>query len=73
MNKEKTIYQAFFGDYVGKHISVYDEGYYIGGDWISGRSYTGNLNRVIFNERGLVLEIDKKLITVNINTKIQIL
>ena len=73
MNKEKTIYEAFFGDYIGKRVSISDEGYYIEGDWISGRCYTGILNRVIFNERGLVLEIGCNLITVCTKTKIKIL
>lgn len=68
----KTIYEAFFGDYIGKRISISDEGYYIGSDWVSGRYYSGILNRVVFNERGLALDIEHNLITVFPKTKIKI-
>lgn len=33
MNESKTIYYAFFGHYIGKKVSLTDNGYYYCGDY----------------------------------------
>lgn len=72
-NNYKSVYEAFFGEYIGKSISVSDDSYYIGGDYISGRFYCGKLKHVSFNDRGIVLRINDEDITVTGNTKIKII
>lgn len=72
-NNYKSVYEAFFGEYIGKKISVFDDGYYVGSDYISGRSYCGKLNYVSYSDRGVVLHIDKEAITVTSTTKIKII
>lgn len=72
-NNYKSVYEAFFGEYIGKRISVSDDGYYIGGDYVSGRFYCGKLNHVSFSDRGIILRIDNEDIIVTGDTKIKII
>ena len=72
-NSYKTVYEAFFGEYIGKKIAVSDDGYYYCGDYIDGRFYYGKLNHVSYSDRGIVLHIDNKEITVDSSTKISII
>lgn len=73
MNKSKTVYEAFFGDYIGKNVTISEDGYYHCGDYIYGRFYSGILTEVSCNERGLVLHIDNDMITVFSTTQISII
>lgn len=73
MNKSKTVYEAFFGDYIGKNVEISEDGYYHCGDYIAGRFYSGILRRVSYNERGIVLHIDNDMITVFSTTQISII
>ena len=73
MNESKTIYDAFFGHYIGKKVSLTDNGYYYCGDYIDGRFYTGVLRHVTYSERGIVLNLDNNEITVSSTTKIRII
>lgn len=73
MNKSKTVYEAFFGDYIGKNVAISEDGYYHCGDYISGRFYSGILKAVSYSERGLVLHINKDMIIVHSTTQISII
>lgn len=73
MNKNTTIYEAFFGAYIGKMVSLSDDGYYLAGDYISGRYYTGTLESVRCKGNNLVLNLGSKEITVSDTTQIRII
>lgn len=73
MNKSKTVYEAFYGDYIGKRVMVSEDGHYHCGDYISERFYSGILTGVSYSERGLVLHLDNELITVFSITQISII
>ncbi len=73
MNESKTIYNAFFGHYIGKKVSLTDDGYYHCGDYINDRFYIGVLRHVTYSERGIVLHLDNNEITVSSTTKIRII
>lgn len=73
MNQSKTIYETFFGDYIGKKVMVFEDGYYYCGEYITGRSYLGVLRRVSLNKGKLCLHIDDDLITVFEDTLISII
>lgn len=73
MNESKTIYDAFFGYYIGKKVSLTDDGYYHCVDYINGRFYIGILRHVTYSERGIVLHLDNNEITVSSTTKISVI
>lgn len=61
----KTVRNLFFGQYIGKKVTINEDGYYYCGDYIPGRFYSGILNDVSYCSRGLVLKIDGTCVTVN--------
>lgn len=69
----KTVYDALFGKYIGKEISLSENGFYIGGDWVSGRYYSGTLTGVKIENNHLVFVLNRTLeIYVNFKTEMQI-
>lgn len=69
----ETVYNALFGKYIGKIVSIFDEGYCIGGDCIVSRYFSGVLTRVKIERNKLVFVLDGNETTVNLNSKIKII
>lgn len=72
VKKPFTIYEAFFGNYIGKRICVFEKSSYYCGEYINGRSYSGKLERVDCNGK-LTLIIDGESIVVNGSEEISIM
>lgn len=73
MDQCKTVYETFFGPYIGKKIMIEDQGYYYHDEYIKGNVYIGKLAGVEYWSKGLLLRFDDgQGIGVGDSTKIMI-
>lgn len=59
-----------FSDKIGKKVILSDDSEYYGGDYISGRFYSGIFGGSFYKSDGIYFKVDKDMIKMNVSTKI---
>jgi len=59
-----------FSKYIGKNVTLSDEGEYYCGDYISGRFYSGIFGGSFYKSDGIYFKVDNQMIKMDVNIKI---
>lgn len=59
-----------FTKFIGKDVTLSDEGEYYCGDYISGRFYSGKFGGSFYKSDGIYFKVDNDMIKIDVTTKI---
>ena len=59
-----------FSDFIGKNVTLSDEGEYYCGVYISGRFYSGKFGGSFYESNGIYFKVDDNMIRIDVKTKI---
>ena len=64
------IFNLSFSKFIGKNVTLSDEGEYCCGDYIPGRFYSGKFGGGFYESDGIYFKVDDNMIKMDVKTKI---
>ena len=68
--KTMEIFNLSFSKFIGKNVTLSDEGEYCCGDYIPGRFYSGKFGGGFYESDGIYFKVDDNMIKMDVKTKI---
>lgn len=59
-----------FSKFIGKNVTLSDDGEYYCGDYVSGRFYSGKFEGSFYKSDGIYFKVDDNMIKMDVTTKI---